>query len=209
MSRVFRTPLLLLLFATSSLFAGDPAVSSVATPAKKPGERLNVRALKADEKIVVTYVSAGPGYLLRRIYSIEGGAEVKFTAIEQESVYDGKRKELKSDLEPIGVTALTADETNGLENYFTFLRMEYQANCYAYDKLTLDHFRGGKLIGTESFHDKTCVASWFTRRNGQIVRTGDLYKDFPVEVLWSMVPILLVEQRLWEDVRAEQKELER
>jgi len=183
--------------------AASPLVAD--EPAKPALERLNARDLKAGEKIVVTYISAGPGYLLRRIYSLDGGTEVKFTAIEQESVYDGKRRELASDLEPIGETVLTSDERNGLENYFTFLRMEYPGNCYAYDKITLDYFRDGTLVGTESFHDKTCVATWFTRRNGQIVRNGDTFKDFPVDLLWSMVPILLVEQRLWEDVRAEQK----
>lgn len=181
-----------------------PALSALAEePARPSVERLNVRSLAADERIVVTYVSAGPGYLLRRIYSLDGGEHVKFTAIEQESVYDGKRRELPSDMEPIGETVLTPEEVNGLENYFTFLRMEYKGQCNAYDKVTLDYFRAGKLIGTESFNDKTCVATWFTRRNGKIVRNGDTYKDFPVDLLWSMVPILLVEQRLWEDVRAE------
>lgn len=213
MHRVLRTPFLLLALATSSLLADAPAApASTAAPAevaKKPIERLNARDLKAGEKIVVTYVSAGPGYLLRRIYSIEGGEETKFTAIEQESVYEGKRRELKSDLEPIGETVLTHDEKNGLENYFTFLRMEYKGNCYAYDKVILDYFRDGTLVGTESFHDKTCVATWFTRRNGQVVRSSDqTYKDFPVDVLWSMVPIQLIEQRLWEDIRKEQKEIE-
>lgn len=170
-------------------------------PASKPMERLNLRSLKANERMVVTYVSAGPGYLLRRIYSMDGGEQVKFTAIEQESVYDDKRRQLPSDMEPIGTTVLTSDEANGLENYFTFLRMEYKGQCYAYDKLILDHFRDGKLIATESFHDKTCVATWFSRRDGKVVRNGDTYKDFPVDLLWSMVPILLIEQRLWEEVR--------
>jgi hypothetical protein len=206
MHRLLRLPVLFLTLAASSLLADTPAASTAAEPAKKTIERLNVRDLKAGEKVVVTYVSAGPGYLLRRIYSIEGGAETKFTAIEQESVYDGKRRELKSDLEPIGETVLTTEEKFGVENYFTFLRMEYQGNCYAYDKLTLDHFRDGKLIGTESFHDKTCVATWFTRKNGQVVRKGDSFKDFPVDLLWSMVPVLLVEQRLWEEIRAEAKD---
>ena len=198
MHPLFRTAIALLVVATGL---------SAQEPTKKPLERLNVRDLKAGEKLVVTYISAGPGYLLRRIYSIEGGTETKFTAIEQESVYEGKRRELKSDLEPIGDTVLTIDEKHGLENYFTFLRMEYKGNCYAYDKLTLDHFRDGTLIGTESFHDKTCVASWFTRRNGQVVRSSDqTYKDFPVDVLWSIVPIQLIEQRMWEEIRQEQKD---
>ncbi len=188
----------LLCFVVSSLAAaaGEPATKSI--------ERLSVRDLAANERIVVTYVSAGPGYLLRRIYSLDGGESVKFTALEQESVYDGKRKQLASEHEPIGETVLTRDEINGVENYFTFLRMEYPGNCYAYDKLTIDHLRDGKLIGTESFHDKTCVATWFTRRNGQVVRNGDTFRDFPLDLLWSMVPILLVEQRLWEDIRAEE-----
>jgi len=198
MHPLFRTAIALL-FVTTGLSAQEPG--------KKPLERLNLRDLKAGEKLVVTYISAGPGYLLRRIYSIEGGAETKFTAIEQESVYDGKRRELKSDLEPIGDTVLTTDEKIGLESYFTFLRMEYQGNCYAYEKLILDHFRDGTLIGTESFHDKTCVASWFTRRNGQVVRSSDqTYKDFPVDVLWAIVPIQLIEQRMWEEIRKEQKD---
>lgn len=173
-------------------------------PAAKSIERLNLRELKAGERVVVTYVSAGPGYLLRRIYSMDGGESVKFTAIEQESVYDGKRKQLASEYEPIGDTVMTREELNGVESYFTFLRMEYPGNCYAYDKLTIDHFRDGKLIGTENFHDKTCVATWFTRKDGQVVRNGDTFRDFPVDLLWSMVPILLVEQRLWEEVRAEE-----
>ena len=172
-------------------------------PVKAPVERLNLRELDANERLVVTYVSAGPGYLLRRIYSMDGGAQVKFTAIEQESVYEDKRRQLASDLEPIGETVLTGEELNGLESYFTFLRMEYPGNCYAYDKLTLDHFRDGKLIGTESFHDKTCVATWFSRKNGTVVRNGDTFRDFPLDLLWSMVPILLIEQRLWEEVRQE------
>jgi len=167
--------------------------------------RLDVRKLAAGERIVVTYVSAGPGYLLRRLYSLEGGAEVRFTAVEQESVYDGKRREVEGEMEPIGDTVLSFDERNGLENYFTFLRMEYPGQCYAYDKLTLDHFRDGKLVASESFHDKTCVATWFTRREGKVVRNGDSFRDFPVEVLWSMVPILLVEQRLWEEIRREKR----
>lgn len=181
-------------------------LSAQEEPAKKSIERLNLRSLKANEKVVVTYVSAGPGYLLRRIYSMDGGEAVKFTAIEQESVYDGKRRQLPSELEPIGETVLTPDEANGLENYFTFLRMEYKGNCYAYDKVTIDHFRDGKLIGTESFHDKTCVATWFTWKDGKIVRNGDTFQDFPVELLWSMVPILLIEQRMWEEIRAEEAE---
>lgn len=181
-----------------------PSLAATAEePAAKSIERLNLRELKAGERVVVTYVSAGPGYLLRRIYSMDGGESVKFTAIEQESVYDGKRKQLASEYEPIGDTVMTREELNGVESYFTFLRMEYPGNCYAYDKLTIDHFRDGKLIGTESFHDKTCVATWFTRKDGHVVRNGDTFRDFPVDLLWSMVPILLVEQRLWEEVRAE------
>ena len=191
--------LLAVLVSASALLAETAAPAETASPAA--GERLSVRDLAANEKIVVTYVSAGPGYLLRRIYSIEGGAETKFTAIEQESVYDDKRRKLPSELEPIGETALTPEEKNGLENYFTFLRMEYKGNCYAYDKLTLDHFRDGKLLRSESFHDKTCVATWFTRKDGRIVRNGDSFRDFPVDVLWSMIPILLIEQRLWEEQR--------
>lgn len=208
MHRLLRTPFLLLTLAASNLLADTPATPAPAAdePARKTAGRLSVRDLKAGEKVVVTYVSAGPGYLLRRLYSIEGGTETKFTAIEQESVYDGKRRELKSDLEPIGETVLTHDEKNGVENYFTFLRMEYKGNCYAYDKLTLDHYRDGRLIGTESFHDRTCVATWFTRKNGRIVRNGDAYQDFPVEVLWSMVPVLLIEQRIWEEIRKEKAE---
>ena len=190
------------LLCAAGILAGAGLPAQEEAP-KKTIERLNLRSLQANERVVVTYVSAGPGYLLRRIYSMDGGEAVKFTAIEQESVYEGKRRELASELEPIGETILTADEANGLENYFTFLRMEYKGNCYAYDKVTIDHFRDGKLIGTESFHDKTCVATWFTRKNGKIVRNGDTFRDFPVEVLWSMVPILLIEQRLWEEIKAE------
>jgi hypothetical protein len=180
----------------------------IASSAGVRAERLNVRGLKVNERIVMTYTSAGPGYLLRRIYSVDGGAVQKFTAIEQESVYDGKRRELSSDLEPIGTTDLTPEEAQGLDTYLAFLRQEYPGKCYAYDKIICDYFRDGEVIGSESFEDKTCVATWYTRKKGEVVLKGDSYMDFPPDLLRDMIPILLVEQRLWEDIKQAAKELD-
>ncbi len=180
------------------MIAGSPGFVPSAS-----AEVLNVVGLKENERIVATTISVGPGYLLRRIYSITGGAGPVFTAIEEESHYDGKKKELPDGPAPIGSTGLLPEEVAGLDFYLTFLRQEYRGQCYARDTIDLDYYRDGTLIGSESFEDKTCVATWFTWRNGEVRVRGDSFRDFPPEALKSMRTFLLVEQRIWRERKEE------
>jgi hypothetical protein len=169
-------------------------------------EVLNVHGLDDSERIVATMLSVGPGYLLRRTYSISGGKEPTFTALEEESHYNGVKKELSGPFESIGTTPLRSEDVAGLDHYLTFLRMEYPGKCYATDTITVEYFRDDQLIGSESFKDETCVASWYTWKNGEVVVDGDKFRDFPTEALMGMRPFLLMEQRIWNERKQAEKE---
>lgn len=120
-------------------------------------ETLSVAALKANEKIVVTYSSSGCFHSFTKVYTISAGAEKTFEAEDLVQKWN-QEKQKREVIEVVkqGSLSLSENEAVGLDLLFEFYRSNPGGGCTTVDSVQVTYRRDGREIGAESFIDGSC-----------------------------------------------------
>lgn len=122
------------------------------------GEALRLAELKANERAVVTYSSAGCFHALRRLYTIHGGADKNFEVGHFEASGPvTKTGAAVVNLIPKGSVTLTEAEASGLDRLLEFYRAKPGGYCTTIDTIDVVYWRDGQEVGRETFVDGSCT----------------------------------------------------
>ncbi len=133
------------------LFLGLSLAASVAVA----NERLLLGELKANETVVIDYLSVTGDRSLGRQYLIRGG-DTKLLISHRSQIEWRNRVPHIVSKALLGDLVLTRDDVLGLEALLVFYAADFSGNCGTRDTIVVEFLRDGQRVGHFTYRDDTC-----------------------------------------------------